>query len=73
MDKHNSKCDALVQFQQEDTKISEETALLNDYNIKLTELELRRLQAEIRTQVEVVDLSFENFNDTLQLSIRDIS
>ena len=34
---------------------------------------MRRLKAEVETQVEVVDLSFETFNDTLQQSIKEIS
>lgn len=73
VDKHNGKCDSLVQFQQVDTSTSEESALHNDYNIKLTELELRRLREEVRAQLEVVDLSFEIFNQTFELSIREIS
>lgn len=73
VEKYNSKCDLLVQFQQEDTAQSEEGALLNDYNIKVTELALRRLKSEVETQVEVVDSSFENFNNTLQQSIVEIS
>jgi hypothetical protein len=34
---------------------------------------MRRLKAEVETQLEVVDFSFKIFNDTLQQSINEIS